>query len=93
VGLIQRVIEAAGIATISITLSKDITRQVKPPRAIYPGYPLGHPLGFPGQALRHLQLLRVLLKYLEEIHSPGTLVELNSSDCQDPSFDDTLCGA
>jgi D-proline reductase (dithiol) PrdB len=83
VGLIQRVIETAGIATISITLSKDITRWVKPPRAIYPGYPLGHPLGFPDQALRHLKLLRIILKYLEEIQSPGTLVELNAFNDQD----------
>jgi D-proline reductase (dithiol) PrdB len=91
VGLIQRVIETAGIATISITLSKDITRWVKPPRAIYPGYPLGHPLGFPKQTFCHLQMLRLLLKYLAEINSPGTLVELNLSNSRDQSFDCVVC--
>jgi D-proline reductase (dithiol) PrdB len=92
VGLIQREIEAAGIATISITLSKDITRQVKPPRAIYPGYPLGHPLGFPGQALHHLQMLRLLLKNIEEIDSPGTIVELNLSNSKNLSFGSGVSG-
>jgi D-proline reductase (dithiol) PrdB len=77
VGLIQRVVEAAGIATISISLSKDITRKVKPPRAVYTGFPLGHPLGFPGQIPQQLQILRLLLKYVQEIDSPGTLIELD----------------
>ena len=70
-------IEAAGIATISITLSREITKKVRPPRALYPGFPLGHPIAFPGQDLRQLQVLRLLLKYLVEIDSPGTIVELD----------------
>jgi D-proline reductase (dithiol) PrdB len=75
VGLIQRTIETAGIATISISLSEEITKKVCPPRAVYPGFPLGHPLGFPGQTLRQIEVLRLLLKYLEEFGSPGSLVK------------------
>ena len=74
-GLIQRTIEAAGIATISISLSEEITKKVHPPRAVCPGFPLGHPLGFPGQTPRLIALLRLLLKYLEEFDSPGSLVK------------------
>ncbi len=74
-GLIQRVIEAAGIPSISISLSLDISRKVRPPRALYPGLPLGHPLGYPDQAFRQLQILRLLLKYLAEIKTPGTIIE------------------
>jgi D-proline reductase (dithiol) PrdB len=85
VGLIQRVIEAAGIATISISLSKEISCKVKPPRAVYTGFPLGHPLSFPGQVFRQLQILRVLLKCLREINSPGTLLELNLTEEDDPT--------
>jgi len=77
VGLIQRVIEAAGIATISISLSKKITGSVRPPRALYPGFPLGHPISFPGETSRQLSVLRYLLKYLEEIDIPGTIIELD----------------
>jgi D-proline reductase (dithiol) PrdB len=83
VGLIQRAVEAAGIPTISVSLSTEITRKVNPPRAVYTGLPLGHPLGFPGQAFRQLQILRLILRYLEEIDSPGTLIELDLSVAND----------
>ena len=90
-GLIQRVIEAAGIATISISLSKEISCKVKPPRAIYTAFPLGHPLSFPGQSFRQLQILRVLLKCLREINSPGTLLELNLTENDDPTVIYAAC--
>ena len=76
-GLIQRAVEAAGIATISISLSAEVSRKVKPPRAVYTALPLGHPLGFPGETHRQLQILRFLLKYLRQIDTPGTIVELD----------------
>ena len=76
-GLIQRTVESAGIATISISLSREITQKVCPPRAVFTGLPLGHPLGFPGQASLQLRVLRLLLKQLEEIKAAGTLIELD----------------
>ncbi len=91
VGLIQRAVEAAGISTISISLSKEITRKVNPPRAVYTGLPLGHPLGFPGQRFRQLQVLRHLLQQLEEIDSPGTLIELDLSTAGDDKVHCMLC--
>jgi len=75
VGLIQRTIENEGIATISITLSEEIPKKVRPPRALSPDFPLGHPIGFPGQTLRQLKALRLLLKYLEELDAPGSIVK------------------
>jgi D-proline reductase (dithiol) PrdB len=77
VGLIQRAIETAGIATISITLSVEITRKIRPARALWPGFPLGHPLGYPHQADRQLQVLRTMLKLLEELESPGAIIKKN----------------
>ena len=82
-GLIQRAIEAAGIATISITLSEEITRKVRPPRALYPGFPLGHPIAFPGQKQRQLKVLRLLLKFLEELDSPGSVAKFDFTDNDD----------
>ena len=90
-GLIQRAVESEGIATISISLSREITRKVRPPRAVYTGLPLGHPLGFPGQAFRQLQILRLLLKHLEEIKSPGTLIEVDLTSDGDPSSTCSVC--
>jgi len=90
--LIQRVIEEAGIATISITLSKEITQKVRPPRALYPGFPLGHPLGFSGQSFRQLQVLRQMLKYLQTIKKPGTIVDFDFPVSTDPLADCNSCG-
>jgi D-proline reductase (dithiol) PrdB len=39
------VIEAAGIPTVSITLLREITERVAPPRALFVDRPLGFPLG------------------------------------------------
>lgn len=90
-GLIQRAVEAAGIATISISLSKEITRKINPPRAVFPGLPLGHPLGFPGQTFRQLQILRMLLQYLQQIDTPGTIVDLDLSQGDDPQAHCAVC--
>jgi len=78
--LIQRVIESAGIPTISISLSKEITQAVRPPRAIYPGFPLGHPISFPDQTAEQLSVLKYLLKYIKEIDIPGTMIELDKKN-------------
>jgi hypothetical protein len=69
----------------------EITRRVKPPRAVHTGLPLGHPLGFPGQSFRQLKVLRLLLRYLEEIDSPGTIVELDLSQSDDVRVECALC--
>jgi hypothetical protein len=47
VGLIQSVIEKAGIPTVSITSLREVTERVRPPRALFVGRALGFPLGEP----------------------------------------------
>jgi hypothetical protein len=91
VGLIQRTIEASGIATISISLSRDITQKVLPPRAVYTGLPLGHPIAFPGQAFRQKQILRLLLKNLTTLKSPGTIANLDLTESDDQSVTCDIC--
>ena len=91
-GLIQRAVEAIGIATISITLSKEITRKVKPPRAVFTNLPIGHPLGFPGQRFRQIQVLRLLLKHLKDIQIPGTVIDLDLTESDDPVTKCFFCG-
>jgi hypothetical protein len=90
VGLIQRTIEASGIATISISLSKDISLKVFPPRAVYTGFPLGHPIAFPGESFRQKQILRILLRHLKEMNSPGTITDLDLTKDSDHSI---ICDA
>ncbi|RJQ84493.1 MAG: hypothetical protein C4519_04770 [Desulfobacteraceae bacterium] len=90
-GLIQRIIEAAGIATISVTLSRGISQKVKPPRAVYTGFPLGHPFAYPHQRFRQLQLLRLLLNYMETLETPGRIVVHNLTHDGDPEAHCVLC--
>jgi hypothetical protein len=47
VGLVQAAIERAGIATVSISLLREVTSALRPPRALFVPYPLGYPLGAP----------------------------------------------
>jgi len=91
VGLIQRAIEAEGIPTISVTLSRGISRKVKPPRSVYTGFPLGHPVAFPHQRFRQLQLLRLLLSHLKTIETPGQIVVHKLVKDEDPEQDCVLC--
>jgi D-proline reductase (dithiol) PrdB len=47
VGLVQSVIEKAGIPTVSITLLREVTAVVRPPRALFVDRPQGFALGEP----------------------------------------------
>ena len=52
--MIARVLEEAGLATTSISLVREHTERVKPPRALFVPFPFGHPLGKPNDpALQH----------------------------------------
>jgi len=48
VGLVQREIEKAGIPTIGISIVREYTEKVQPPRTVHVKWPFGHPLGEPG---------------------------------------------
>ncbi|NIQ37300.1 MAG: hypothetical protein GTN81_01730 [Proteobacteria bacterium] len=78
-GLIQRTIEAAGIPTISISLNREITAKVNPPRVLVVDFPLGHPMGNPFQKELQRQILREALNHLAKIREPGTIVDLKDT--------------
>ena len=73
-GLIQRIIEEQGISTVSISLNLAITKKVKPPRALYPGFGLGHPMGQAHDRQTQIQVLRDSLSLLEMELEPGSVV-------------------
>jgi hypothetical protein len=75
VGLIQRAIEAAGIPTIGISILKEVTQKVRPPRTLFLRYPFGHPLGEAFSVAQQRTILLDALKALETIAEPGTIVE------------------
>ena len=64
VGLIQSVIERAGIPTVSITLLREVTEHVAPPRALAVDRPLGYPLGEPDAQERQREIILRALEML-----------------------------
>jgi len=61
VGLVGAELERRGIVTVSVTMLPEITRKVRPPRALAVPYPLGYPLGAPNDpAVQRAVLVRLL---------------------------------
>jgi len=75
VGLIQRAIEAEGIPTIGVSILKEVTQTVRPPRSVFLRYPFGHPLGEAFNAKQQRAILLDVLNGLETITEPGTILE------------------
>lgn len=70
VGLIQRAIEFAGITTVSISLLREITEQIRPPRALFVPFPLGHPLGEPNNPDLQIRIMRAAFALLPRTDVP-----------------------
>ena len=75
-GLVQRVLEASGIPTVSISMIPDLTRAVGVPRLAGIGYPMGRPLGEPHDADGQRAVLGAMLEVLPAATAPDTYVEL-----------------
>lgn len=75
-GLVQRVLEAAGIPSVSISMMPNLTRAVGAPRVAGIAYPLSRPMGRPGDAVGQRAVLRAVLDVLAAATRAGTYVEL-----------------
>jgi len=70
VGLIQRAIEYAGITTVSISLLREITEKIRPPRALFVPCPLGYPLGEPDNPNLQTRIMRAAFVLLPRTDVP-----------------------
>lgn len=68
--------EAAGLATTTLSMIPALTESVRVPRLAGIGYPLGRPFGQPHDRGGQLQVLRAALATLESIDEPGERVDL-----------------
>jgi hypothetical protein len=76
VGLIGREIERAGIPTIGISVVREYSVKVKPPRTVFLRWPFGHPLGEPFQSAQQRVVLAEALAALCTIRQPGEIRDL-----------------
>lgn len=64
-------LEAAGTPTIAMTSALDVTEAVRPPRAMFLNFPLGHTTGKPGNRRLQLAILRNALRRGAAMTRPG----------------------
>ena len=66
-----------GIPTVLVTVSPEVSAQMRPPRALYPkGFKIGNSLGRPGMRGLQQQVLRDALGLLSQNTRPGDTVTL-----------------
>jgi hypothetical protein len=90
--VLARALEAQGIATTSISMVREHTEKVKPPRALFVPFPFGHALGRPNDpALQH-RVLRAALDLLTEPAGP-VLRDFPDDDAADQPLAPTQASA
>ena len=77
-GLLQSVIEKAGIPTVSISLLMEITQHVEPPRVLVVDRPLGYPLGEPNNPELQKRIMLAALALLSMPVSQPLAVEFRA---------------
>jgi D-proline reductase (dithiol) PrdB len=76
VGLVCRVVEAAGISTVCVSTGRDLTEQVMPPRSVFVNFPMGNAFGKPFDRSMQLAVLRAALEWAATATEAGRLVAL-----------------
>ena len=70
VGLLSGAIERENISTVGISLLREITSVIHPPRALFVPFPMGFPLGAPHNPMLQHQVIRAGLALLERTDVP-----------------------
>jgi hypothetical protein len=78
VGLIQSIIEKAGIPTVSVTMLREITERVTPPRALFVDFPLGYPLGLPNDVPLQTRVIMAALAMLSDSVPAATIHDFDA---------------
>ncbi len=75
-GLAQRIVEAAGISTVALSMVPALTAAAGAPRVAAIDFPFGRPLGQPGDAETQRAVLWAALEVLRDATGPGAVVDL-----------------
>jgi hypothetical protein len=99
--VLQRALEATELATVSISLVREHTEKLRPPRALFVPFPFGMPLGRPGDVAGQHQVLRAALELLREpagpilrdyegpydVSAPGSALQASAVEVHDTQID------
>ncbi len=67
----QRAVEQRGIPTVSISVALDVTKQAKPPRAVFVPFMMGHHFGVPFHRELQRRIITEALTHLVEAERSG----------------------
>lgn len=73
------VIEKTGIPTVCLSLLREVSEKVKPPRALFVPFRMGYPLGKPRDPTTQLAVIRAALTLLEDSAPLPVLRDFESS--------------
>jgi hypothetical protein len=68
--LIQAALERANIATVSLSLLREVADILRPPRALFVPFPLGYPLGEPHNPALQRRVIAAALDLLQRGDAP-----------------------
>ena len=69
----QRAIEIRGISTVSLSVSLDVTQQIKPPRAMFLPFMMGHHFGVPFHVELQKRIIREALGRIASAETSGDI--------------------
>ena len=64
------------MTTIGVSIVREYTEKVKPPRSVFLRWPFGHPFGEPFNKNQQRAVLKEIFKAVESISEPGAIVDL-----------------
>ncbi len=83
-GLVARVIEAAGIPTVALNMIWVFQKAIGMPRVAAIEHPFGRPYGDVGDAETQREVMRAALQMFESVSEPGTVEHLPFVWHEDP---------
>ncbi len=75
--MLARLIEAAGIPTVTVTMMPALAAAVLAPRIVGVEFPFGHPFGMPGDRVMQRRVLDTALTVLSGAAAFGTRVDVD----------------
>ena len=74
--MLARVIEAAGISTVLVTMVPDLAERIGVPRIVGVEFPFGHTLGHAGDREEQMKVIRDALRVLRDARQPNAVEHL-----------------
>ncbi len=70
----QRAIEKRSIPTVSLTVALDVTEHIKPPRALFLPFMMGHHFGVPFHRELQREIILTALAHIEKAEQSGEII-------------------